>query len=114
MTRLEKEGTYAEVFKLKKTIETTPQIAKYLKSEKRQNYSMGIFVRDHLYLPKLCASAHDIYDSISVTIPSLTSKAAADYRRIFVAQFPSMYSIQNYESVNGTMASHLVAYPHRL
>lgn len=44
LKRLEKEGEYAEVFKLKGTIETTPQIANYLKSEKRQKYSMGVFV----------------------------------------------------------------------
>ncbi|KAK9900925.1 glutathione S-transferase [Cystobasidium minutum MCA 4210] len=43
MKRIEKEGKYAEVFKLKKTIENTPQIAEYLQSEKRQKYSMGVF-----------------------------------------------------------------------
>lgn len=44
MARLEKEGAYAEIFNLKKIIETTPQIKKYLKSDKREKYSMGIFV----------------------------------------------------------------------
>jgi hypothetical protein len=44
MKRLETEGAYAEVFKLKKTIGTTPQIAKYMKSDKREPYSSGIFV----------------------------------------------------------------------
>jgi glutathione S-transferase len=44
LARLEEEGEYDEVFKLKKQIEKIPQIADYLKSEKRAKYSMGIFV----------------------------------------------------------------------
>lgn len=58
MKRIEKEGKYAEVFKLKKTIESAPQIAEYLKSEKRQKYSMGIFVSSAafcLHLMLLCS-----------------------------------------------------------
>lgn len=61
MKRIEKEGKYAEVFKLKKTIESTPQIAEYLKSEKRQKYSMGIFVSSassYLHLILLCSRLH--------------------------------------------------------
>jgi glutathione S-transferase len=53
MKRLEKEGAYAEVFKLKKTIETTPQIAKYLKSDRREKYSSGIFVSITLFFRRL-------------------------------------------------------------
>lgn len=57
LKRLEKEGTYSELFKLKKTIETTPQIADYLKSEKREKYSMGVFVSE-LYV----AARHEVAD----------------------------------------------------
>lgn len=75
MKRIEKEGKYAEVFKLKKTIENTPQIAEYLQSEKRQKYSMGVFVSSLLHF-----AIHERTQLIvllrSVTTPNLMSSSA--------------------------------------
>lgn len=53
MKKLEQEEKYSSVFELKKRIEQTPQIQEYLKSEKRQKYSMGVFVSDPGFLLKL-------------------------------------------------------------
>lgn len=44
LKRIAGDDKYSQVFKLKKSIEETPQIAEYLKSDKRAKYSMGVFV----------------------------------------------------------------------
>lgn len=44
LKKLEASGDYKEVFELKKKIEETKQIKDYLQSDKRQKYSMGVFV----------------------------------------------------------------------
>ena len=44
LKKLEKDHKYRSVFELKEKIKEVPQIADYLKSDKRQKYSKGIFV----------------------------------------------------------------------
>jgi glutathione S-transferase len=43
MTRLEKEGKYRRVFELYEAVKDRPRIKEYLKSDRRQKYSMGIY-----------------------------------------------------------------------
>ena len=43
MARLEKEGKYTRVFALHKSVQERPKIKKYLASERRQQYSNGIY-----------------------------------------------------------------------
>lgn len=43
MARLEKEGKYKHVFALHESVKDRPRIKKYLASERRQKYSMGIY-----------------------------------------------------------------------
>jgi glutathione S-transferase len=45
MKALEQKSEYKPVFDLKKKIEGSEGIAAYLKSDRRQKYSMGVFVR---------------------------------------------------------------------
>jgi len=41
--RLEKEGNYKKVFELYERVKERPNIKAYLESERRQNYSLGIY-----------------------------------------------------------------------
>ena len=43
MTRLEKEGKYKRVFALHEAVKERPRIKEYLASDRRQEYSMGIY-----------------------------------------------------------------------
>jgi glutathione S-transferase len=43
MARLENEGTYKGVFELYERVKGRERIKEYLESERRQNYSMGIY-----------------------------------------------------------------------
>ena len=43
MARLEKEGKYKHVFALHESVKERPKIKAYLASERRQEYSMGIY-----------------------------------------------------------------------
>lgn len=43
MARLEKSGDYDNVLKLYEAVKTRPKIKEYLASDKRQEYSMGIY-----------------------------------------------------------------------
>jgi len=43
MAKLEKEGGYEKVLALHKAVADRPRIKAYLESERRQQYSMGIY-----------------------------------------------------------------------
>jgi len=43
VARLKKEGKYKHVFELSEAVQDRPRIKEYLKSERRQKYSMGIY-----------------------------------------------------------------------
>jgi glutathione S-transferase len=49
MESAEKSGKYNQVFKLYEAVKDRPRIKDYLKSERRQKYSMGIY----RYYPEL-------------------------------------------------------------
>jgi hypothetical protein len=44
MQKLQADKSFKAVFELKRRIEETPQIAEYLKSERRVKYGKGVFV----------------------------------------------------------------------